>query len=115
MKDAEATFAADTATGDDLQELLSFFIKAQQLPLLFMPEPALSYAVQSEKTEKCGRGDPVAKAVRAALDSLNKGYEAEWELLFQGQSQDDYLGPEFLEMCEWFYQSIWKRAHVRYI
>lgn len=115
MKDAEATFAADTATEDDLQELLSFFIKAQQLPLLFMPEPALSYAVQSEKMEKCGRGAPVAKAVRAALDSLNKGYEAEWELLFQGQSQDDYLGPEFLEMCEWFYQSIWKRAHVRYI
>lgn len=115
MKDAECTFAAGTATRDDLQELLSFFIKAQQIPSLFLPEPALSYAVQSEKTEKSGRGDPVAKAVGTALDSLNKGYEPEWELLFQGQSQEDVLGQEFLELCEWFYQSIWKRAHVRYI
>ena len=115
MKDAECTFAAGSATRNDLQELLSLFIKAQQIPSLFMPGPAFSYAVQSEKTETSGRGDPVAKAVRAVMDSLNNGYEAEWELLFQGQSQGDILGREFLELCEWFYQSIWKRAHVRYI
>lgn len=114
MKDAECLFPAGAATKEDLQELLSLFMQAQQLPSLFMLEPAFAYAVQSEKTEQSGKGDPAAKAIGGVLDSLNRGFEPEWELLFQGKTREDVVGKEFLALCEWFYQSIWKRAHVTY-
>jgi len=114
MKDAECLFPAGTATKDDMQEMISLFVQAQQQPSQFMPEPAFAYAVQSEKIEQSGKGDPAAKAIRSVFDSIDKGFEAEWELLFQGKSQEDVVGNEFPELCEWFYQSIWKRAHVKY-
>jgi len=113
MKDGECLFQVGTAKKEDLQELLALFLQGQQIPSMLMVEPALAFSMQSEKTEKSGRGDPVAKAVHSVLHSLDNGWEAEWDLLFSGQSPETFLTPEFFEHCEWFYQSIWKRAHVR--
>jgi len=112
MKDGECVFPAGTASKEDLQMLLVLFKQARKEPSLFMAAPAFAYAVQSEKTEKSGRGNPLAKAIRVVHDSLERGLEAEWQLLFQNQDLDIFLGSLFSEQCEWFYQSIWKKGHV---
>ncbi len=111
MKDGECVFPAEMVGEEDLQELLDVFLKAQQRPPLLMTEPAMAYAEQRNKTEKKGTGDPVAKAKKAVSEFLEKRYEPEWELLFSGQCADDFLGDTFIDRCEWFYQSIWKRAY----
>jgi exodeoxyribonuclease V gamma subunit len=112
MKDGGCLFPAGTATKDDLQELLTLFLQGQHTPSLLMVEPALAYAVQSEKTERSGKGDPAKKALASVWDSLNRSMDPEWELLFSGQNPEEFLGDTFFEHCEWFYQSIWKRADV---
>ncbi|MBL4902046.1 MAG: exodeoxyribonuclease V subunit gamma [Desulfocapsa sp.] len=113
MKDAECLFPAGTAKKKDLQDLLALFLQGQHAPSSIMVEPAVAYSVQSEKTEKSGKGDPAAKAMASVANSLNKGMEPEWELLFSGQQSEEYMDHNFFEQCEWFYQSIWKRANVR--
>ncbi len=115
MKDGECLIAAGTAEKKDLQILIDLFRNARKSPASLMIEPAFAYAIQAEKTEKSGKGNPAAKAVSTVFDVLDKGMEAEWELLFQGQNLDTLCGVEFLELCEWFYQSVWKRAHVKFI
>ncbi len=112
-KDFELLFPAESASREDLQQLVSIFLQGQQTPSMLLPEPALAYARQREKFEKSGKGDPLLKAVSSFERSLEKGYEAEWELLYQGQSIESLFGPEFVEMGNWFYESIWKRADVR--
>lgn len=112
-KDVELVFPAGSAAIEDLQELLDLFQTGQQAPSMLMVEPAFSYGVQSEKTEKSGKGDPIAKAVKSVEGILNSGFESEWELLYQEQSPESFLEQEFFDLCDWFYESIWKRAHVR--
>jgi hypothetical protein len=52
-------------------------------------------------------------AVKSVADALNNGEDADWGLLYQGQSRESLLGQEFFDLCDWFYESIWKRAHVK--
>lgn len=111
-KDAEFVFSAGTGGMQDLETFVAFFQKGQQLPLPLLLEPALAYAIQFEKTEKSGKGDPLAKAITSYQNSMQNGYEAEWELLYQGKEIDEILGDECIEMCNWFYESVWKRALV---
>ena len=73
----------------------------------------MAFARQQEKTEKSGRGNPLSKAAASYQNSLQRGYEGEWDLLYQGQSLDSVLGEEFVEMCLWFYESVWSRAILR--
>ena len=112
-QDCELLFPAGTGIRKDLQELLALFLHGQKSPSMLFVEPAFAYAVQREKTEKSGRGDPLAKAVQSVEKSLKKGMETEWELVFQGQDPQYLFGQEFVDLCDWFYQSIWMRAHVR--
>ncbi len=112
-KDCELLFAAGSASRKDLQQLLSIFLQGQQTPSILLLEPALVYARQREKFEETGRGDPLEKAVSSFKRSMEKGFEAEWDLLYQGQSIENLFGSEFVEMADWFYESIWKRADVR--
>jgi len=113
MKDGECLFSAGTAKKEDLQELLALFLQGQHTPSELMLEPAVAYSVQSEKTEKSGKGDPATKAMASVLDLLKRGMEPEWDLLFSGQNPEDFMSLKFFDHCEWFYQSIWKRANVR--
>jgi len=112
-QDCELLFPAGTGNKGDLQELLALFRQGQHSPSMLFVEPAFAYAVQREKTEKSGRGNPLAKAIASAQNSLKRGMEAEWELVFQGQDPEYLFGQEFVDLCDWFYESIWMRAHVR--
>ena len=112
-KNSELLFPAGSASREDLQNLVSIFLQGQQTPSMLLLEPALAYAGQREKLEETGRGDPLLKAVASFGRSLEKGFEAEWDVLYQGQSMDSLFGAEFVEMADWFYESIWKRADVR--
>ncbi|AGF76982.1 DNA helicase/exodeoxyribonuclease V, gamma subunit [Desulfocapsa sulfexigens DSM 10523] len=111
-KDVELVFPAASATAEDLQELLSLFQRGQQTPSILMVEAVFAYAVQSAKNENGGRTAPISRAIKSVEDSLNRGFEAEWELLYQGRSADSFLEQEFIDLCDWFYESIWKRAYV---
>ena len=114
-KDAELVFPADSATEEDLEKLLVLFQIGQNSPSILLVEPAFAYAVQNAKIEEGGRGNPAAKVEKAIENSLDKGFEPEWELLYRNRSLESLLTQEMFEMCSWFYESIWKRAHVRYI
>ena len=112
-KESELVFPARVGGIADLEILLSYFLKGNRAPSSLLSEPLLAYAKQREKTEKNGRGDPMAKAVAAYLHSMKNGYEAEWEMLYHGQEVDEILGVEFMEMCDWFYESVWRQAIIR--
>jgi len=114
-KDMELVFPAASVTEEDLRELLTLFQGGQQAPSMLMVEAVFAYAVQVVENEKRGRTDPIVKATQTVEKSLDSGFEAEWEMLYQGQSLERYLGQEFSVLCNWFYESIWKRAHVRKI
>lgn len=109
-KDAEYVFPAAAGGIQDLETLIAFFQEGQKMPLSLLLEPALAYAIQFEKTAKSGKGDPLAKAMTSYQNSMGNGYEPEWELLYQGKETDEILGEECIEMCNWFYESVWKRA-----
>lgn len=112
-RDVELVFPAASATEEDLRQLLSLFQGGQQAPSLLMVEAVFAYALQSAKNENGGRAAPLAQAIKSVEDSLNRGFEAEWELLYRGRSADSFLEQEFIDLCDWFYESIWKRAYVR--
>ncbi len=112
-KDMELVFPEESAGAADLEQLVKLFQMGQQEASPLMVEPALAYSLQKNKTEKSGKGDPLLSAKKCATDILNRGLDGEWDLLYQGQDPDDFLGTDFAEHCNWVYESIWKRAHVR--
>ncbi len=111
-KDSAFIFPAGTGGMRDLETLVTFFQEGQKMPLPLLLEPALAYAIQFEKTEKSGKGDPLAKAIASYTNSMRNAYEAEWELLYRGKEIDEILDEECIEMCNWFYESVWKRALI---
>ena len=112
-KESELVFPAEVGGMADLKILLMYFLQGNRSPSSLLCQPLLAYAEQRVKTEKSGRGDPMAKAVAAYMHSMKNGYEAEWEVLYHGQDSDEILGTDFMEMCDWFYESIWQRAIIR--
>ncbi|MCK5071219.1 MAG: exodeoxyribonuclease V subunit gamma, partial [Desulfocapsa sp.] len=112
-KDVELIFPAGCAKKKDLEDLLFLFQKGQQAPSMLMVEPAFAYAVECVKVEGGGNGDPAAKAQKSIENTLSKGFDADWELLYRNQSLETLFNQEFFSLCNWFYESIWKRAHVR--
>ncbi len=112
-KDTEVVFPAGSVEREDLQMLIELFREGQQSPSRLLVEPAFACALQSVKTEKSGKGDPAAKAITAVEKIFNSGFEPEWELLYQGQDQQAIMSQDFFDLCDWFYESIWKRADVR--
>lgn len=112
-KESELVFSAEVGGQEDLEILLSYFLKGHRSPSALLSQPLWAYAEQREKTEKSRRGDPMAKAVTAYMHSLENGYEAEWEMLYHGQEVEEILGPEFMAICDWFYESVWQQAVIR--
>jgi exodeoxyribonuclease V gamma subunit len=112
-KESELVFPAEVGGVADLETLLLYFVKGNRSPSSLLSQPLLAYAEQREKTEKSGRGDPMTKAVTTYFHSMKNGYEAEWELLYHGQELEEILGTDFIEMCDWFYTSVWRRAIIR--
>jgi exodeoxyribonuclease V gamma subunit len=112
-KESELIFPADVGDRADLETLLFYFLQGNRSPSGILSEPLLAYALQREKTEKSRRGDPMGKATGAYTYSMEKGYEAEWEMLHHGQDIEKILGEEFIGICDWFYVSVWKQAVIR--
>jgi len=112
-KEKELVFPADVGTMEDLEILLSYFVQGNRSPSVLLSGPLLAYAEQRDKTEKSGKGDPMEKATKAYLYSMKNRYEAEWEMLHHGQDIEVILGTEFMEMCDWFYASVWQQAIIR--
>jgi exodeoxyribonuclease V gamma subunit len=112
-RDMELIFPAGCVREGDLADLVALFLHGLQAPSPLMVEAAFVYAQQAQKTEESGRGDPVAKARASVENQFIRYKNSQWELLFRGQESEDLCTDEWLAKCEWFYESIWKRAHVR--
>lgn len=111
-KDKEVLFPAGSGEEGDLKMLGDLFLQGQQAPSPLLLEPAWAYVEQLAKTSRSGKGSPWGKAAGSYVYSLEQGMEPEWDLLYQGQSTEMVLGQEFVDLCEWFFQSIWSRANV---
>jgi exodeoxyribonuclease V gamma subunit len=111
-KDREVLFPAGSGGMEDLNILAALFLQGQQAPSSLLLEPAWAYVEQLQKTIRSGKGSPWAKAAGSYVYSLEEGMELEWDLLYQGQSTETVLGQEFIDLCDWFFQSIWSRANV---
>ncbi|MBU0961382.1 MAG: exodeoxyribonuclease V subunit gamma [Proteobacteria bacterium] len=111
-KDKEVLFPAGSGGKEDLNMLATLFLEGQRAPSPLLLEPAWAYVEQLEKTSRSGKGSPMAKAAGSYVYSLEQGMEPEWGLLYQGQSPETVLGQEFVDLCDWFFQSIWSRANV---
>ncbi len=111
-KDREVLFPAGSGGEEDLKILGALFLQGQQAPSPLLLEPAWAYVEQLAKTSRSGKGSPWAKAAGSYAYTLEQGMEPEWDLLYQGQSTEMVLGQEFVDCCEWFFQSIWSRANV---
>ena len=112
-KDRELVFPAGCGGEGDLQLLLHFFVQGQQHPSTLLLEPARAYVEQVLKNEGRGRSDPLQKAVSSFEYSLENSREAEWELLYRGESTTSLFGEEFVELCEEFLLPIWRKADER--
>jgi exodeoxyribonuclease V gamma subunit len=112
-KENELVFPADVGSMTDLETLLFYFVQGNRSPSALLSEPLFAYAEQRDKTEKSGKGDPMAKATSTYLHSMKNGYEAEWEMLHHGYDVEMILGADFMDFCDWFYTSVWKQAVIR--
>jgi len=111
-KDREVLFPAGSGGREDLDILAALFLQGQQAPSPLLLEPAWAYVEQLEKTIRSGNGNPWVKAAASYDYCLGEGMELEWDLLYQGQNMETVLGQEFIDLCEWFFHSIWSRANV---
>ncbi len=112
-KEKTLIFPATVGGVADLETLLFYFVQGNRSPSLLLAKPLLAYAEQREKTEKSGKGDPMEKAAGVYRYSMKNGYEAEWEMLHHGMDIEEVLGPDFMELCDWFYTSVWQQAVIR--
>lgn len=112
-KDYEVVFPSDSVRAGDLAVLLQLFQEGCQSPSRLRVEPAFAYACALQKRAEGGKGDPKGKAMKAMDKELDTPWDAEGALLARGVDCEDLLNHEVLELCDWFYTSLWKRAHVR--
>ena len=109
-KELEITFPESSGGMADLEILLSHYLNGLQVPSALYLDPLLEYARQRQKTEKSGHGDPMTAALRSYQQSVQRGYEPEWEMLHHDLSREEILGADFEELCDWFYSSIWNKV-----
>ncbi len=109
-KDRELLFPAGCGGEDDLRRLLGYFVEGQQRPSPLLLEPARAYVEQVLRNEGRGRSDPLERAISSFEQSLGNSREAEWELLYGGQSVETLFAEEFVAFCEDFLLPIWRTA-----
>ena len=109
-KELAVTFPESSGGMADLEMLLSHYLDGVQAPSSLYLDPLLEYARQRQKTEKSGRGNPMAAALRSYQQSAQRGYEPEWEMLHRNLGWEDILGADFEALCDWFYSSVWKKV-----
>ncbi len=86
-----------------LGELLVWYSRGCRHPLPLLVEPALKYALAGK--------EPLASARSAFLDSLAKGYQPEWALLY-GAAGETMPWQEFDHLCRQLFSPILEAADV---
>ena len=92
----------------DLEYMLDTFAEGCRSPSLLYVEPAFVYARQQASARASVA--PINKARQAFVQSLEKGYEPEWQLLLGDQEIDSILGDEFEQLCQAILCPIWRAA-----
>ena len=106
----ETVIFADASSGPSLERLVEVYREGCCRPVPLLLEPALAYARQSESTS--GRSTPLAKAVKVFNDRLEKGYEAEWAMLYGEVAAEEILDQEFEELTREFVCPLLRWVHV---
>ena len=74
-------------------------------PSPLLVEPAWAFVQQQDK--KQAKKSPLDAARQRFQESLEKGYEPELTLLYGSCDPQTLLGPEFLRLCNEFFDPIW--------
>lgn len=81
-----------------LERLLELFERGCRCPSWLFPEPAFQYALQ--ELNHRAKVSPLEKAIKTFEQSLEKGYEPEWEILYSQGIDDGWH--EFETLCKEF-------------
>jgi exodeoxyribonuclease V gamma subunit len=109
-KDQVVQFGDDCQNGPDLLQLLKVYDEGCRRPSPLLVEPAFDYVRQLHASR--ASIPPLVKAQSRLQESLTKGYEPEWALLFRNREPEDILGARFENLCREILEPIWIRAHV---
>ncbi|TKB25767.1 exodeoxyribonuclease V subunit gamma [Desulfopila sp. IMCC35006] len=92
----------------DLDSLLDGFAEGCREPSLLYIEPAFVYARQQANPK--AYIPPIDKARQLLVQSLEKGYEPEWQLLLGAQGEKVILGNAFEQLCQEIMCPVWGAA-----
>ena len=91
-----------------LDYLLDCYAKGCRAPSPLYVEPGFAYAKQQASARALV--PPIVKARQSYTDSLEKGYELEWQLLAGDQEVEEIIGAEFAQFCGEIMGPIWSAA-----
>ncbi len=92
--------------GVSLGSLLGYFQQGCGRPLPFFVEPAFAYARQM--ASRRAKVPPLEKALSVLNNSIEKGYQSEWELLLRGEEENSPMVAEFEQLALSIMCSIWE-------
>lgn len=107
-KDLDLCFAPCDDPHSLLGELMVLYRQGYCSPSPLLVEPAWTFVRQQENAR--AKKSPLAAAITALTDSLEKGYEPELTLLYGGCDPGTLLGPEFTRLCREFIGPIWSQG-----
>lgn len=109
MKDQEVFLTDDMDFKPSLEDLLELYHHGRQSPCPLLLEPALAYCRQTLKTR--AKRTPLEEARKVYTDTLAKGYEPSWQLLYQNLAAENVIDKSFMEMTERYLMPIWRACH----
>jgi len=107
MKDGYVHFTQRGPGDPDLEDIIRLFAAGNCTPSSLLLEPGIAYCYQ--KNSSRAKVPPVTKARNTFLDSVKKGYEPVWELLYRNQEVEKVLGDEFVSISERYCMPLWSR------
>jgi exodeoxyribonuclease V gamma subunit len=109
-RDRSLRFSGSSNAGPDLERLMAIYTEGSRQPSPLFVEPAFAYVQQLHASRPVEAA--IVKARKHFLNSLEKGFELEWGLLFRNTPTDLLLDERFEALCRNFFNPIWSVAHA---
>lgn len=111
MKDKMVVFRSASGAGPSLEELIALYIHGKREPIKLLLEPALEYCRQLDR--KSTIVSPLEKAGTVYLQTIEKGYEPTWQLLYKNLAVESVLDEDFVDLTKRIMMPLWRSCDER--